>query len=212
MELCAIELPGHGTRMAEPLLTRMTELVAAIASSLLPHLDKPFAFFGHSMGAWVSFEVARWLQTHHHLCPVHLFVSGAKAPQLPDLRSPLYQLPEAEFVAALRRLQGTPEAVLEHQELMELMLPILRADFAVLETYTYAPQKLLPCPITAFGGLQDVDVSAEALQAWQHQTTASFSQRMLPGNHFFIHSDQTLLLQLLTQELAQIVSHLPECK
>jgi medium-chain acyl-[acyl-carrier-protein] hydrolase len=81
-----------------------------------------------------------------------------------------------------------------------------------LETYTYAPQKPLPCPITAFGGLQDVDVSAEALQAWQAQTTASFSQRMLPGNHFFIHSDQTLLLQLLTQELAQIASHLPECK
>ncbi|WP_313930105.1 alpha/beta fold hydrolase [Trichocoleus sp. FACHB-262] len=209
VELGAIELPGHGTRIAEPLFTRMTKLVEAIASSLLPHLDKPFAFFGHSMGAWVSFEVARWLQAHH-VYPVHLFVSGARAPQLPSLRSPLHQLPEAEFVAALRRLQGTPEAVLDHTELMELMLPILRADFAVLETYTYSPQTLLPCPITAFGGLQDVDVSPEMLHAWQTQTNASFSHRMLPGNHFFIHSDQPLLLQLLTQELTQIVSHLPE--
>ena len=145
VELSAIELPGHGTRMAEPLLTRMTELVAAIASDLLPHLDKPFVFFGHSMGAWVSFEVARWLQSNHDLYPMHLFVSGARAPQLPKLRSPLHQLPEAEFVAALRRLQGTPEAVLEHAELMALMLPILRADFAVLETYTYSPQTPLPC-------------------------------------------------------------------
>nr|WP_290224520.1 alpha/beta fold hydrolase [Trichocoleus desertorum] len=210
VELGAIELPGHGTRMAEPLLTRMPELVEAIASSLLPHLDKPFAFFGHSMGAWVSFEVARWLQSHDHLCPVHLFVSGARAPQLPSLRSPLHQLPKAEFVAALRRLQGTPEAVLEHAELMELMLPILRADFAVLETYTYSPQTPLPCSITALGGLQDVDVSEVALQAWQAQTSASFSHRMLSGNHFFIHSDQTLLLHLLTQELTQIVSHLPK--
>ena len=209
VELGAIELPGHGTRMAEPPLTRMTDLVEAIASDLLPHLDKPFAFFGHSMGAWVSFEVARWLQAHH-VYPVHLFVSGARAPQLPSLRSPLHQLPEAEFVAALRRLQGTPEAVLEHAELMELMLPILRADFAVLETYAHAPQAPLPCSITAFGGLQDVDVSAEMLQAWQTQTSASFSRRMLPGNHFFIHSDQTLLLQLLTQELTQIVSRLSE--
>jgi len=190
----------------------MTELVAAIASSLLPHLDKPFVFFGHSMGAWVSFEVARWLQTHHHLCPVHLFVSGAKAPQLPDLRAPLHSLPDPEFIVALRRLQGTPEAVLEHQEVMELMLAILRADFAVLETYTYSPQSPLPCSITALGGLQDVDVSEEALQAWQAQASASFSQRMLPGNHFFIYSDQTLLLHLLSQELTQIVSRLPECQ
>jgi medium-chain acyl-[acyl-carrier-protein] hydrolase len=197
--------------MAETPFTQMTELVEAIVSSLLPHLDKPFALFGHSMGAWVSFEVARWLQAHH-VYPVHLFVSGARAPQLPSLRSPLHQLPKAEFVAALRRLQGTPEAVLEHAELMELMLPILRADFAVLETYTYLSQTLLPCSITAFGGLQDVDVSEEGLQAWQAQTSASFSHRMLPGNHFFIHSDQPLLLQLLTQELAQILSRLPECK
>ncbi|MEP0817587.1 thioesterase II family protein [Trichocoleus sp. FACHB-46] len=210
VELGAIEIPGHGTRMAEPLLTRMPELVAAIASDLLPHLDKPFAFFGHSMGAWVSFEVARWLQAHEHLCPVHLFVSGSRAPQLPNLRSPLHQLPEVEFVAALRRLQGTPEAVLEHTELMELMLPILQADFTVLETYTYSPQTPLPCSITAFGGLQDIDVSPEMLQAWQTQTSASFSHRMLPGNHFFIHSDQTLLLELLAQELTQVVSYLLE--
>lgn len=212
VELCAIELPGHGTRMAETPLTQMTALVAAIASDLLPHLNKPFAFFGHSMGAWVSFEIARWLQTNHHFCPVHLFVSGARAPQIPHRKPPIHPLPETEFVAALRRLQGTPEAVLEHQELMELMLPILRADFAVLETYTHVPQAPLPCPITAFGGLQDVDVSPEMLQAWQTQTSASFSRRMLPGHHFFIHSDQALLLELLTQELTQILNYLPECK
>lgn len=210
VELGAIELPGHGSRITEPPLTRMADLVAAIASDLLPHLDKPFAFFGHSMGAWVSFELARWLQTHHHLGPVHLFVSGARAPQIPHRKPPIHQLPAAEFVAALRRLQGTPEAVLEHQELMELMLPILRADFAVLETYTHAPQTLLPCSITAFGGLQDVDVSPEMLQAWQTQTSASFSRRMLSGHHFFIHSDQALLLELLTQELTQILSGLTE--
>ncbi len=210
VELGAIELPGHGSRMTEPLLTRMTELVEAIASDLLPHLDQPFAFFGHSMGAWVCFELARWLRTNHQPCPVHLFVSGARAAQIPHRKPPIHQLPQAEFVAALRRLQGTPEAVLEHAELMELMLPILRADFAVLETYTYASQAPLPCSITAFGGLQDVDVSEEALQVWQAQTSAGFSHRMLAGNHFFIHSDQTLLLQLLTQELTQILSRLPE--
>jgi medium-chain acyl-[acyl-carrier-protein] hydrolase len=201
VEVCAVELPGRGKRIWEAPFTQALPLVQAIAHALLPYLDKPFAFFGHSMGALVSFEVARLLRREYGIAPVHLFVSGRSAPQLPAKEPPIHALPEPAFIEELRRLNGTPEAVLENVELMELLLPILRADFAVLETYVYATEPPLQCPITAFGGLQDVKVSVDRLEAWRQQTSADFSRQMLPGDHFFVQSAQPLLLQFLSREL-----------
>lgn len=189
--------------MQEKPFTQMLPLVQAIASSLLPYLDKPFAFFGHSMGGLVGFELARLLHRDYGCSPVHLFVSGRRAPQVPDPDPPIHTLPDSEFLAELRRLNGTPEAVLQNDELMQLLLPILRADFAVLETYDYTLQPLLNCPITAFGGLQDPEVCCEELEAWREQTRAAFSLHMFPGDHFFLHTAQSLLLQSLSQTLTQ---------
>ncbi|MFE1748554.1 thioesterase II family protein [Coleofasciculus sp. H7-2] len=204
VEVCAIELPGRGKRIWEAPFTQALPLVQAIACALLPYLDKPFAFFGHSMGALVSFEVARLLRREYGISPAHLFVSGRSAPQIPLKEPPIHALPEPAFIEELRRLNGTPEAVLENVELMELLLPILRADFAVLETYVYATEPPLQCPIAAFGGLQDVKVSVERLEAWRQQTSADFSLQMLPGDHFFVQSAQPLLLQFLSRELDSI--------
>lgn len=181
--------------------TRLEPLVQALAHALLPHLDKRFALFGHSMGGLVSFELARLLRKKYGLEPVHLFVSGRRAPQIPNPKRPIHALPEPAFKEELRHLNGTPLAVLENAELMELVLPILRADFAVLETFVYANEPPLECPITVFGGLQDQEVSCDELQAWQEQTSASFSLHMLRGDHFFLHSAQPLLLQILAQQL-----------
>lgn len=204
VEVCPIELPGRGFRLMEPPFTRLEPLIQAIAHALLPCLDKPFAFFGHSMGGLVSFELAQILRKKYDLSPVHLFVSGRRAPQVPDPKPPIHALAEPAFLEELRRLNGTPEAVLENAELMQLLLPTLRADFAVIETYVYAPEPPLDCPITAFGGLQDREVSCDDLKAWQEQTNAAFSLQMLPGNHFFLHSAQPLLLQSLSRELHRI--------
>ncbi|NEQ21294.1 MAG: thioesterase [Microcoleus sp. SIO2G3] len=206
VEVCPIELPGRGTRLIEPPFTRLEPLIQAIAQVLLPYLDKPFTFFGHSMGGLVCFELARLLRRNYSQSPVHLFVSGRRAPQIAEPKPPIHTLPEPEFLEELRRLNGTPEAVLEHTELIQLLLPTLRADFAVLETYVYASQPPLDCPITAFGGLQDSEVSREELEVWREQTNASFSLQMFPGDHFFLHSSQSLLLQSLSQELHQIAS------
>lgn len=200
-EVCPVELPGRGKRITSAPFTRLQPLVQAIAQALLPHLDKPFAFFGHSMGGLVSFELARLLRKKYGLNPAHLFVSGYRAPQVPDPDPPIRALPEPEFLEELRRLNGTPEAVLENAELMQLLLPALRADFAAIETYVYTPESPLDCPITAFGGLQDREVSCDDLKAWREQTNAAFSLKMLPGDHFFLHSAQPLLLQSLSQEL-----------
>jgi medium-chain acyl-[acyl-carrier-protein] hydrolase len=201
IEVCAIELPGRGAQIRLTPFTQMEPLVSAIAPILLPYLDKPFAFFGHSMGALVSFELTRLLQREYSTSPVHLFVSARRAPQVSKSNQPIHNLAEPEFLLELRRLNGTPQAVLENKELMELLIPTLRADFAVLETYAYTPKPLLNCPITVFGGSQDQEVSYDELQAWEEQTTSTFSLHILEGDHFFVNSAKSLLLQFLAQKL-----------
>jgi medium-chain acyl-[acyl-carrier-protein] hydrolase len=205
VEVCAIELPGRGSRLMEPPFTQLEPLIQKLTRVLLPYLDKPFAFFGHSMGGLVSFELTRLLRREYGVSPVHLLVSGHRAPQLPDPDPPIHALPESEFLQELRRFNGTPQAVLENAELMELLLPTLRADFAVVETYAYTPDPPLDCPIAAFGGLHDREVSCDELEAWREQTNASFLLEMFPGDHFFLHSAGSLLLQSLSQKLLQIV-------
>ncbi|BAU09023.1 thioesterase II family protein [Fischerella sp. NIES-3754] len=201
IEVCAIELPGRGMRIKLPPFTQLEPLVTELASVLKSKLDKPFAFFGHSMGAFVSFELALLLRKQYDLNPSHLFVSAHRAPQLVDPKPPIHSLPEAEFIAELRRLNGTPQALLENDELMQLFIPLLRADFAVLETYVYTQQAPLNIPITAFGGLQDQEVSRDQIQAWQEQTSASFSLHMLPGDHFFLHSFYESILKIISQQI-----------
>lgn len=205
VEVCSVQLPGRETRLSEPLFTRLTPLVEATAKALRPHLDKPFAFFGHSLGALVSYELARYLRRHDGLMPLHLFVSGHSAPHLPKVDPPIHDLPEPEFVAELRRFNGTPDEVLEHVELRELILPILRADFEMYETYAHETDHPLECPISAFGGLQDEEVSRERLEPWREHTNGAFSLRMFPGDHFFLNTSQSLLLQALARELGQLV-------
>lgn len=205
VEVCPVELPGRGTRLMEQPFTDLEQLIPSITQALLPYLDKPFAFFGHSMGAIVSFEVTRLLRKKHRLAPEHLFVSGRNAPQVSIDVKPIHNLPEPEFIQELRRLNGTPEEVLENVELMQLLTPMLRADFALIEKYVYTPELPLICPITAFGGQQDYKINLNSLQAWRHQTTAEFSMQMFPGDHFFIDSAQQFLLQALSEKLYQIV-------
>jgi medium-chain acyl-[acyl-carrier-protein] hydrolase len=110
-------------------------------------------------------------------------------------------LPEEEFSAKLRRLNGTPGELLNHKELMEIVLPSLRADFALYESYRYLAGLPLNCPISTFGGLSDQRVKHDDLEAWRDQTTVSFSIRMFPGDHFFLKTTQALLLRALSQEL-----------
>ena len=201
VEVCPIQLPGRGTRLMEPLFTQLSPLIQALAQALLPLLDKPFAFFGHSLGALVSFALARQLRRQYGVQPVHLFVSAGRAPQLPHQGLPVHTLPEEDFLAELRRLNGTPSAMLEHEELMQIALPVLWADFAVYETYVYATELPLNCPISTFGGLRDRTVSQSDLEAWREQTSGSFSLQMFPGDHFFLNTTQPLLLRVLSQEL-----------
>jgi medium-chain acyl-[acyl-carrier-protein] hydrolase len=185
----------------EPPFSRLSLLVEALAEALVPLLDRPFALFGHSLGSLVSFELARRLRANHQARPVRLFVSAGPAPQVPHRGLPIHSLPEREFAAELHRLDGTPEELLNHKELMDVVLPSLRADFALYESYQYSSGPPLSCPISTFGGLNDQRVNRADLEAWRDQTSASFSIRMFPGDHFFLKSTQPLLLRALAHEL-----------
>ncbi|ACB50771.1 putative type II thioesterase [Crocosphaera subtropica ATCC 51142] len=201
LEVCAIRLPGREGRLLETPFFQLPNLLESLTPNLLPYLDKPFAFFGHSMGALVCFEVAHQLIKNYGILPLHLFVSGHSAPQLPNLDPPIHQLPESDFIKAIHDLNGTPKEVLKNEELMQLLIPMLRADFSVLETYVYQPKPLLTCPITAFGGLNDPETNETELAAWGQQTNQSFEQHMFPGDHFFIHSAESDIFLILQRSL-----------
>jgi medium-chain acyl-[acyl-carrier-protein] hydrolase len=201
VEVCPVQLPGRSTRLMECPFTEVSSLVQVLAPALCSLVDKPFAVFGHSLGALVGFELARQLRRQYGVEPVRLFVSAGRAPQVPRRDSTIHTLPAKEFLAEVRRFNGIPMEVLEHEELMEIILPFLRADFALYETYEYSAERPLNCPISTFGGLQDSKVSRSDLEGWRDETTTSFSLRMLPGDHFFLNTARPLLLQMISQEL-----------
>ncbi len=200
IEVCPVELPGRGARIGEPAGTSIACHVRAMAPALVPYMDRPFAFFGHSMGGLLSFELARELRRSRGPQPAHIFLSACPAPHGRRQRI-TYNLPEPDFINELRRLGGTPEEVLEHPELTQLMLPLLRADFEACQTHEYAPAPPLDCPLTVFGGLQDEDLGRDELEEWREQTTASCVVRMLAGGHLFVNTAQHTILRLLVNEL-----------
>ncbi len=201
-----VQYPGRESRIGEPPFTGIDPLAKAAASALLPHLAVPFAFFGHSMGALVAFELARYLRRQYGVLPVHLFISGFGAPDQPSLRAPIHQLPDEQFIEEIRRLNGTPDEVFERADLLELLLPVLRADFTLCETYQFSEEEPLACPLSVFGGLGDRDVPRERLSGWQRQAAAGVRLRLLPGDHFFLHASRAMLLQAIATDLAAMVS------
>ena len=200
IQICAVQLPGRENRITEPPFTRVSLLVDAMVKNLDSYFDLPFAFFGHSIGAKIAFELARELRRKKGLEPVHLFVSGSRPPHIPEPR-PLHLLPEHDFVRELRRFSGTPEAVMQSRDLMEMYLPILRADFSIDETYVYYEDNPLDCPISAFGGSEDKEANRQELDGWRQHTLSSFTLQMFQGDHFFIKSSQSLLLHSISQVL-----------
>lgn len=202
VELCALQLPGRENRLREAPFTRLMEAVQEAADVLQPYLNLPFALFGHSMGAVICFELARLLRRERRITPVHLFVSGRRAPQFPDRRPLMTPLPNDVFVAEIcRRYNGIPREVFNDRELMELLLPTLRADVEMLETYDYQPGPLFDCPITAFGGRNDSETSLDELAGWKDQTNSQFETNVFPGDHFFLQSAATEMLEIIRRKL-----------
>ena len=205
VELHSIQLPGRANRLTEARLTEIEPVVEELAVALTPLLDKPFVFFGHSLGASIAFEVARSQRRGGLPEPDALVVSGHGAPQVPDDSPQMHNQPDSELVESLRRMNGMATEILDSAELMQLVLPILRADLTISETYVYHAEEPLSCQIFAYGGLQDSYVSRDDLVAWREQTRTDFRLRMFPGDHFYLNVSKPLLLQALARDLDQII-------
>lgn len=205
VELCAIELPGRLRRLNEPPYQQLDLLLSVLAIALLPYFNKPFAFFGHSMGGLIGFELTRLLRKKFARSPVHLFVSGCRAFHLPNLNPTINSLDDEEFKQAIADYGGTPQEVINNEEMMELLMPTLRADFALFENYVYHQESPLDIPITVFGGKQDKLVTQEELAAWQKHTSTDFSLYLFEGGHFFLEEKRRYLLDYIFRKLDSFI-------
>lgn len=206
IEINLVQLPGRSHRIEEPPFTNFLPLIKTLTSELKPYLNKPFAFFGHSMGATLAFEIIRQLRHENHQIPIHLFAAACPAPHSP-IKTFIHKLPETEFIAELQhRYNAIPQSILKNKELMQIFLPCLRADFTMIETYKYALEKPLDCPITVFGGLQDKAISINKLEYWSVETNDIFNLEMFIGCHFFLQHNQSLFLQNLSQKFSEIMA------
>lgn len=191
IEVCAVQLPGREGRLREPALASIGEMVAALETALLPHFDRPFAFFGHSMGALLACELARALASRSGPRVAQLLVSGRRPPHLPETETPIHTLSDDAFVASIgHRYGGIPAEVLRHRELLALLLPGLRADMKAIETHPFEAGPLLDCPIIAFGGDSDPRTPRQQLDQWQAQTHGSLRVRSFAGGHFYFTDPQ----------------------
>jgi medium-chain acyl-[acyl-carrier-protein] hydrolase len=201
VEVVAIRLPGRETRFHERPYTRLPELVAALIDDLRPVFDQPYAWFGHSMGALVAFEACRLARRLGLPSPDRLLVSGRPAPHLVPRESRVHNAPVPRFLARLREMNGTPPELLNDPGALASLLPTLRADFAIAETYQYRTGPPLEVPISAFGGASDVFANAEELRGWGQHSTAGCTVRVLDGGHFFLHDFHRRLLPLVAVDL-----------
>jgi medium-chain acyl-[acyl-carrier-protein] hydrolase len=204
VELGAIQLPGRGPRLGEPHMRHLVPLSRVIARALSAYLDKPFVFFGHSMGALLCFETARSLRRENLRQPAHLFISATEAPHRRQREESLSGLPKSALVERLREFNGAPAEALQNDELLDLMLQTIRADFELCETYEYHPEPRLECSMTIYGGLGDRGVDAQRLAAWSEMTLGVCEMRMFPGDHFYINSPQAGFLQTLGFDLLRL--------
>jgi surfactin synthase thioesterase subunit len=203
VEIVAAQLPGRDGRSGEAHATGLDEIVDGLADAAAQMLDRRYAFFGHSLGALTAFELARRLRDRGLPRPTQLFVSGAFAPQLPNDAAPLRFIEgDTAFLEAVAmKYGGVPKIVLEQAQLRASLVPALRADLALTETYVYRAAPRLDCAIRAYAGAADPIVTEARLSAWREQTTGEFSMRLFSGHHFYLNRARDTLL-------ADVLAHL----
>jgi medium-chain acyl-[acyl-carrier-protein] hydrolase len=188
IQVCGVEFPGRGARVEEPPVPDLLALVGNLADLLQPLLDVPYAFFGHSMGGLVAFELARALRERSAPPPRHLFISATAAPGTPSRRRSLKAASDAEVLEELRDLGGTSQELLNDADLMSMALPALRADYTALGSYRHRAAAPLDMPFTVFGGRRDPIAPPADLDGWRRHTTAGCRIELFPGDHFYLHN------------------------
>ena len=201
IELIGVQYPGRENRLFEEPIGSVAGIVDEVVGAIRPFLSKPYAIYGHSMGALVSFELTRQLRRLNLSLPQQLFVSAYRSPHLPNNNDRIHQLPTPQFLNKIRDLNGTPEEVFQNRELLSLILPMLRADFQAHETHVYVEEPPLPVPIMAFAGETDTRFSLAEIEAWQQQTSTAFHFQTFAGGHFFVKPQQEAFCETLIAAL-----------
>jgi len=184
-QIVPVDLPGHGTRLLEPLISEWPVLLEDLTKTIVEQIQAPYVIFGHSLGSLLAFEICRTLQSRG--CPpVLLVTAGRNGPSENASQPSLHELPDAQFIAALRRLGGFPDSLLQQAELLQMFLPMLRADLRLAEMYTRRPGPLLDSPIIAFAGRHDRMTDDVGMLAWRRETTKGCELIRIDGGHFFL--------------------------
>ncbi len=194
IELVAVQLPGREYRLAEPLIDESEPIVMALAQTVPPLLDLPYAFFGHSMGALIAFDLARALRAQGYGEPALFVASGRNAPRFKWRDAGIQALPDDEFIAAVRDYNGTPDALIDDPAMRDLWLPRLRADLTISANYRYVEAAPLGCPLLVLHGSGDALVSDAGLEGWLAETSGAARFVRYPGDHFFLHREEVRLL------------------
>ncbi|MBZ4322831.1 thioesterase II family protein [Streptomyces huiliensis] len=201
-DVLCVQYPGRQDRRNEPLIDSIPELADRVFSVLLPWADRPLAFFGHSMGASLAFEVARRFEREKGIVATALFASARRAPSVHREES-VHLRDDDGIIAETRRLSGTDAQVLEDDELVRMILPALRADYRAAETYRYEPGPPLRCPVVALAGDADPKVTVDEAAAWAGHTTSSFDLRVFTGGHFYLTHHQDAVLREVADRLGR---------
>lgn len=207
IQLCPIELAGRGRRFSEPHYNSLPEAVEDIYRLVKPELNRgPYAFYGHSMGSLLVYELVRKIETLPHPKPVHLFLSGGNPPHLRKNEKIYHTLPEEQFKAEIFKMGGTPREVFEHRELLEIFIPLLRADYKILETYqSQLDHPVFDYRITVFNGKADEEVTSDNIREWQQYTNSQCRIHEYEGGHFFIHDYMKDITQIINDTLIQTI-------
>jgi surfactin synthase thioesterase subunit len=200
-EVWAIQPPGRENRRDEPVTDDLDRLVAVCGAHLTPLLDRPFAFFGHSLGALAAFELTRLLRRRGGPRPVHLFLSAHRAPDLPPSRPPVSRLPDGQFLARLWRMAAPSPSVVRDPELLLLLAPMMRADFRLCEGYAYTSDAPVDQPVTCFAAVDDPEVDEDEVAAWERHTTGGYRLSRYTGGHLFVRDHAPRLLAEIAADL-----------
>lgn len=197
-----VSLPGREKLIGESPLRDCSSLIARLLPDITPQLDRPYAIFGHSMGALVGFELACALREAGYPEPTCLLLSGYPAATFIRPQTKIHEAPEDVVIEAIRGFGGVPDELLNSDQYRDFMLPLMRADLAVIETYHYTPRPPLTCPVVVVGGEQDQVCLPEQLDGWRAHTTGRYSRRLFPGGHFHMFEQRERFVDFLRQTLA----------
>lgn len=198
LQVIPVQLPGREQRFTEIAFDDLNLLVECLYEVLSPYLDVPYAFFGHSMGALIAFELAHFCMAKNTRLPEKLFLSSYRAPVV--RHDPYRDLTDEKIFKRISRLNGIPQDVLDNEEFKNLFMPLFRADYRLCRSYRYQERAQLPCSMKVYAGTSDV-VPLNDLMAWRHKTSGNFNSELFHGNHFYLKESQKELLSDIQQEL-----------